>query len=88
MNSYSSVNYKTESFIDKLRNNKKTEQINNISSKNQTQKETVNVGIYVEPPFISINDKGELYGFNYNLWSLIKNKLKDKYHFKFHFLHF
>ena len=81
MNNYSSVNYKTESFIDKLRNNKKTEPINKISSKNQTQKETVNVGIYVEPPFISINDKGELYGFNYNLWSLIKNKLKNKYHF-------
>ena len=67
MNSYSSINYKTESFIDKLRNNKKTDPITKLSSEKQTDKETVKVGIYVEPPFISINEKGELYGFNYNL---------------------
>ena len=84
MNSYSNINYPVESFLDKLKNGNNNENKIKQQQKDSSEKKQINVLIPIEPPYTFISEtNGEVDGYIFDFWSVIKKKLEKKnYSFK------
>jgi len=52
------------------------------SSAGQDQSDVLNVGVFVFPPMVMKNDRGEFYGFDIDMWEAISKELNLKYRYR------